>query len=82
MPRGTGGWTVRIEGLDAANRKLRRLKKIKTLNSMAQSFHDAAETVHHAAKQEVPVVTGDLRRSMKFKGSRLAAWVKAGNKSP
>ena len=81
MAKGTGSWTVRIEGLDAANRKLRRLKNLKSLRIMEQSFIKSAGVVHKVAYDQAPERSGDLKRSMKYGGSRLSSWVRAGHRS-
>ena len=81
VAKGTGSWTVRIEGLDAANRKLRRLKDLKNLRSMQSSFEQAAKVVHVEAEKQAPERTGKLKARMKYGASRLTAWVRAGDRT-
>jgi hypothetical protein len=68
---------VEVEGAEEFRKAMRKMGR--DLGNLKAIHQKAGDTVLHQAQQIVPVVSGDLKKSIKLNVSQKAAVIKAGN---
>lgn len=64
--------SIKISGLEAIQRKFEALPKKVQRKVMREGVTQAAKIVRAQARADVPVATGDLRKSIKVRGLQAA----------
>jgi len=68
------GIEIKVSGLSAVSRKLKRFDKEYKTRVVLASLYAGARVVQKEAKKNVPVKTGRLRRAIILRTSKIKRW--------